>query len=306
VDVHLLDGTYELFRHHFALPDRTDADGVEIAAARGVVQTVLTMLEEGATHLAVATDHTVESFRNDRYSGYKTGEGIDPDLFGQFPIVEDALEALGVTVFPMDEYEADDGIASGARVARADRRVGRVFLCTPDKDLAQCVEGSRVVQLDRRKGELRDADGVRAKFGVDPASIPDWLGLTGDAADGFPGLPGWGAKSSATVLAHYQHLDRIPFDPTEWSVAVRGATRLAATLQDSRTVWSKALRRSTKTTAALVPVAAASWRCATFCSGARAGRRPALPLSCCCGRALSAAQALGLAQRRRRPSQGGR
>lgn len=232
MDVHLLDGTYELFRHHFALPDRTDADGVEIAAARGVVQTVLTMLEEGATHLAVATDHTVESFRNDQYSGYKTGEGIDPDLFGQFPIVEDALEALGVTVFPMDEYEADDGIASGARVARADRRVGRVFLCTPDKDLAQCVEGSRVVQLDRRKGELRDADGVRAKFGVDPASIPDWLGLTGDAADGFPGLPGWGAKSSATVLAQYQHLDRIPFDPTEWSVAVRGATRLAATLQE--------------------------------------------------------------------------
>ena len=199
VDVHLLDGTYELFRHHFAVPSRLDADGVEIAAARGVVSTVVMMLEEGATHLAVATDHTVESFRNDLYEGYKTGEGIDPDLFGQFPILEDALRALGVVVLPMDTYEADDGLASAARVARGDRRVGRIYLCTPDKDLAQCVEGDRVVQLDRRKGELRDAAGVRAKFGVDPTSIADWLALTGDSADGFPGLPGWGAKSSATV-----------------------------------------------------------------------------------------------------------
>lgn len=232
MDVHLLDGTYELFRHHFALPDRRDSSGVEVAAARGVLQTVVSMLEEGATHLAVATDHTVESFRNDLYDGYKTGEGLDPDLFGQFPIIEDALTAMGVTVLPMDEYEADDGLASGARVARTDRRVDRVFLCTPDKDLAQCVEGGRVVQLDRRKGELRDAEGVRAKFGVAPTSIPDWLGLTGDTADGFPGLPGWGAKSSATVLAYYEHLDRIPFDPEQWSVAVRGAPRLAATLEE--------------------------------------------------------------------------
>jgi 5'-3' exonuclease len=232
VDVHLLDGTYELFRHHFALPDRADADGIEIAASRGVVQTVLSMLEEGATHLVVATDHTVDSFRNELYDGYKTGEGIDPDLHAQFPIIEEVLAALGVTVLPMDEYEADDGLASGARVARADRRVDRVFLCTPDKDLAQCVDGTRVVQLDRRKGELRDADGVLAKFGVVPASIPDWLALTGDTADGFPGLAGWGAKSSATVLAHYEHLDRIPFDPDDWAVAVRGASRLAATLEE--------------------------------------------------------------------------
>lgn len=231
VDVHLLDGTYELFRHHFAVPSRRDADGVEIAAARGVVSTVVMMLEEGATHLAVATDHTVESFRNDLYDGYKTGEGIDPDLFGQFPILEDALRALGVTVLPMDTYEADDGLASAARVAREDRRVGRIYLCTPDKDLAQCVEGDRVVQLDRRKGELRDADGVRAKFGVDPTSIADWLALTGDSADGFPGLPGWGAKSSATVLAHYGDLEAIPFDPTTWAVPVRGAARLAAALE---------------------------------------------------------------------------
>lgn len=232
VDVHLLDGTYELFRHHFAVPSRLDPDGVEIAAARGVVSTVVMMLEEGATHLAVATDHTVESFRNDLYDGYKTGEGIDPDLYGQFPIVEDALRSLGVAVLPMDQYEADDGIASAAHVARADRRVERVYLCTPDKDLAQCVEGGRVVQLDRRKGELRDADGVREKFGVGPESIADWLALTGDSADGFPGLPGWGAKSSATVLAHYVDLEAIPFDPTTWAVPVRGAARLAAALED--------------------------------------------------------------------------
>lgn len=231
MDVHLLDGTYELFRHHFAVPSRVDPDGVEIAAARGVVSSVVMMLEEGATHLAVATDHTVESFRNDLYDGYKTGEGIDPDLFGQFPILEDALRALGVTVLPMDMYEADDGLASAARVARDDRRVGRIYLCTPDKDLAQCVEGTRIVQLDRRKGELRDAAGVRAKFGVDPTSIADWLALTGDSADGFPGLPGWGAKSSATVLAHYGDLEAIPFDPTTWSVPVRGAARLAAALE---------------------------------------------------------------------------
>lgn len=227
VDVHLVDGTYELFRHHFALPDRKDAAGVEVAATRGVVMSVVSMLADGVTHLAVATDHTVESFRNDLYAGYKTGEGLDPELFGQFALVEDALAALGVAVLPMVEYEADDGLASGVRVARDDERVARILVCTPDKDLAQCVEGDRIVQVDRRKGEVRDEDGVRAKFGVGPASIPDWLALTGDTADGFPGLPGWGAKSSASVLAHYGHLEAIPRDG-EWKVAVRGAARLAA------------------------------------------------------------------------------
>ena len=231
VDVHLLDGTYELFRHHFALPDRKDAAGVEVAATRGVVMSVVSMVADGVTHLAVATDHTVESFRNDLYEGYKTGEGLDPELFGQFSLVEDALTALGVAVLPMVRYEADDGLASGVRVARDDERVARILVCTPDKDLAQCVEGDRVVQVDRRKGEVRDEDGVRTKFGVGPASIPDWLALTGDTADGFPGLPGWGAKSSAAVLAHYDHLEAIPRDG-EWEVAVRGAARLAATFDE--------------------------------------------------------------------------
>ncbi|MFM7271155.1 MAG: 5'-3' exonuclease H3TH domain-containing protein [Actinomycetes bacterium] len=229
VDVHLLDGTYELFRHHFALPDRKDAAGVEVAATRGVVMSVVSMLADGVTHLAVATDHTVESFRNDLYEGYKTGEGLDPELFGQFTLVEDTLAALGVAVLPMVEYEADDGLASGVRVARDDERVARILVCTPDKDLAQCVEGDRIVQVDRRKGEVRNEDGVRAKFGVGPASIPDWLALTGDTADGFPGLPGWGAKSSASVLARYGHIEAIPRDG-EWEVAVRGAARLAAAL----------------------------------------------------------------------------
>lgn len=240
MDVHLVDGTYELFRHHFALPDRKDAQGQEIAATRGVVMSVVSMLDEGATHLAVATDHTVESFRNDMYDGYKTGEGMDPALLGQFPLVEDALRALGVCVLPMVEYEADDGLASAARVARDDPRAERILLCTPDKDLAQCVEGERVVQLDRRRGELRDAAGVRGKFGVDPASIPDWLALTGDSADGFPGLSGWGAKSSATVLSRYAHLEQIP-RTGDWDVPVRGASRLAATL-DAGFEWALLFR----------------------------------------------------------------
>lgn len=230
MDVHLLDGTYELFRHHFALPSSIDAEGVEIAAVRGVLNSVVTMLDEGVTHIAVATDHTVDSFRNAMYAGYKTGEGLEEELFLQFAILEDALSSLGVCVLAMTEYEADDAMASAARIAGNDERVSRVHLCTPDKDLSQCVEGDRIVQVDRRRGEIRNADGVRAKFGVSPESIPDWLALTGDTADGFPGLKGWGAKSSALVLEEYLHLENIPRDPSQWTAQVRGASRLAETL----------------------------------------------------------------------------
>jgi 5'-3' exonuclease len=194
------------------------------------------MLEQGATHVGVATDHVIESFRNDLWMGYKTSEGMPPELLAQFPLLEDGLEALGVTVWPMVDLEADDALASAARVARDDRRVERVFICTVDKDLGQCVEDPKVVQLDRRKGgQLIDEAGVRERFGVAARSIPDYLALVGDSADGFPGLPGWGAKSTATVLAHYLHLDAIPDDSREWAVEVRGAAKLAATLAGART-----------------------------------------------------------------------
>jgi 5'-3' exonuclease len=233
VKVHLVDGTYELFRHHFAVPEHLDPSGTDVAATRGVVGSMLMMLEAGATHVAVATDHVVESFRNDLYDGYKTSEGMDPVLLAQFPLLEDALTALGVTVWAMEEQEADDGLAAGAHVAAADRRVEQVLICTPDKDLGQCVGGT-VVQFDRRKSEVRDADGVRAKFGVGPASIPDYLALVGDSADGFPGIPGWGAKSTATVLARYEHLEAIPELAKDWDVDVRGAVKLATALHDGR------------------------------------------------------------------------
>jgi 5'-3' exonuclease len=234
-EVHLVDGTYELFRHHFAVPSHVDASGMEIGATRGVVGTVLAMLERGATHLGVATDHVIESFRNDLWAGYKTSEGMPPELLAQFTLVEDGLAALGVTVWPMVDQEADDALAAAARVARDDDRVQRVFVCTVDKDLGQCVEDPKVVQLDRRKGgQVIDEAGVRERFGVKPASIPDYLALVGDSADGFPGLPGWGSKSAATVLAHYEHLDEIPDDASEWEVEVRGAAKLAATLAASR------------------------------------------------------------------------
>jgi 5'-3' exonuclease len=235
LEVHLVDGTYELFRHHFAVPSHLDPTGIEVAAVRGVLGSVLGMLEQGATHLGVATDHVVESFRNDLWIGYKTSEGMDPELLTQFPMLEDALVALGVTVWPMVELEADDGLASAARVARDDPRVERVFVCTPDKDLGQCVEDPKVAQLDRRQGgRVLDEAAVRERFGVGPRSIPDYLALVGDAADGFPGLPGWGAKSTATVLARYEHLDAIPDDAAEWDVSVRGAAKLAATLATAR------------------------------------------------------------------------
>jgi 5'-3' exonuclease len=231
--VHRVDGTYELFRHHFAVPEHLDPSGTDVAATRGVVGSMLQLLEDGATHVAVATDHIVESFRNDLYAGYKTSEGMDPVLLAQFPVLEDVLSSLGVTVWAMVEQEADDGLAAGAAVGAADPRVEQVLICTPDKDLGQCVGGS-VVQLDRRKRETRDADGVRAKFGVGPASIPDYLALVGDSADGFPGIPGWGAKSTAAVLARYEHLESIPELAKDWDVEVRGAVKLATALREGR------------------------------------------------------------------------
>jgi 5'-3' exonuclease len=235
VVVHLIDGTYELFRY-FLSPaasfDRTAPE--ELRAVRGVVGSILGMLEDGATHLGVATDHVIESFRNLLWPGYKTGEGLDPLLYAQFQPLEDALGALGVVVWPMVDFEADDALAAAAVLAATDDRVDRVIVCTPDKDLAQCVRGDRIVQLDRRTRELRNESMVRQKFGVPPSSIPDWLALVGDSADGYPGLPGWGARSSATVLARYQHLEQIPELATEWDVPVRGAMRLAATLVEQR------------------------------------------------------------------------
>ena len=234
MNIHLIDGTYELFRHHFGAPSAADASGREVGGMRGVLASLLGMLERGVTHMAVATDHVIESFRNDLWPGYKTGAGIDPALLAQFHPLEDALTSMGVQVWAMKELEADDGLASGAARARRDRRVERVYICTPDKDLSQCVVGDRVVQWDRRKGEVRDERGVVAKFGVPPASIPDYLALVGDSADGFPGIPGWGAKSTATMLARYRHLENIPGRPDRWDVQVRGAKRLAATLGANR------------------------------------------------------------------------
>jgi 5'-3' exonuclease len=234
MQVHLVDGTYELFRHHFAVPSHLDPGGMEVAAVRGVLGSIMAMLEQGATHVGVATDHVIESFRNDLWSGYKTSAGMPPELLAQFPLLEDALVALGVAVWPMVDLEADDAMASAALVARADRRVERVFICTPDKDLGQCVEDPKVVQVDRRRDTLIDEAGVRARFGVPPRSIPDYLALVGDSADGFPGLPGWGAKSTAAVLARYEHLDAIPDDARAWDVEVRGAAKLASTLATTR------------------------------------------------------------------------
>jgi 5'-3' exonuclease len=234
VDVHLIDGTYELFRHYYALPSARDEDGREIGAVRGVVASVLGMINGGATHVAVATDHVIESFRNGLWPGYKTGAGIDPDLLAQFPVLEDALAAAGVVVWPMVEFEADDALAAGAVAAARDARVERVIICTPDKDLAQCVVGTRIVQLNRRTRITRDETGVIQKFGVPPASIPDYLALVGDAADGYPGLPGWGAKSSAAVLARFGHLESIPGDWRDWHVNAAHASALAHTLASQR------------------------------------------------------------------------
>ena len=230
--VHLLDGTYELFRHFYAMPRQQGRDGREVAALIGVLGSVLGMLESGTTHLGVATDHVIESFRNDLWAGYKTSEGIEPELLAQFHPLEDALRAMGVVVWAMEEFEADDALAAAARLAAESKDVEQVIICTPDKDLSQCVSGQRVVQLDRRKRELRDEGGVVARFGVSPASIPDYLALVGDSADGFPGVPGWGEKAAGTVLGRYAHLERIPTSHAQWEVPVRGAARLAAALQE--------------------------------------------------------------------------
>jgi 5'-3' exonuclease len=232
MNIHLIDGTYELFRHYFAVPKVENAEGLEVGALRGVVHSLLGMLEDGATHMAVATDHVVESFRNDLWAGYKDGSGIEPELLAQFHPLEDALRAVGIVVWPMVEYEADDGLAAGAAIALADARVEQVFICTPDKDLAQCVVADRVVQFDRRKRLVIDRAGVVEKFGVEPESIPDYLALVGDSADGFPGLKGWGAKSAGVVLGRYGYLEEIPSAVDDWDVTVRGAAKLAATLSD--------------------------------------------------------------------------
>ena len=232
--VHLVDGTYELFRHFYAMPSAKNAAGEEVAAVRGVMHSIRGLVQEGATHIGVATDHVIESFRNHLYAGYKTGEGIAPDLWAQFPLLEEGLEAWGLKVWPMVEFEADDALAAAAVKAADDPRVEQVIICTPDKDLAQCVRGTRIVQRDRVRRVTRDEAGVVAKFGVPPASIPDYLALVGDSADGYPGLPGGGAKSAAKVLARWGHLDRIPADPRAWDVHVRGAGALAATLAAQR------------------------------------------------------------------------
>jgi 5'-3' exonuclease len=234
VDVYLIDGTYELFRHYYALPSARDADGREVAAVRGVLASILSLINGGATYVGVATDHVIESFRNQLWPGYKTGEGVPPDLLSQFPLLEEALTALGVTVWPMIEFEADDALASASVLAADCPEVGRILICTPDKDLAQCVRGTRVVQMIRRTRTIRDEAGVTAKFGVEPASIPDYLALVGDAADGYPGLPGWGAKSTSAVLARFRHLEAIPEDASAWSVNAANAAALARTLARER------------------------------------------------------------------------
>jgi 5'-3' exonuclease len=230
MDVHLIDGTYELFRYFYAVPSARDADGQEIGAVRGVVASVFSMIEAGATHVGVATDHVVESFRNDLYAGYKTSEGVPPELLSQFPILEEALQQAGILVWPMVYYEADDALASAAAKAALDPRVGQVLICTPDKDLGQCVVGTRVVQLDRRREILRDAAGVEAKFGVKPQSIPDYLAVVGDSADGYPGIAGWGPKAAALTFSQYAHLENVPKDWREWHSSIRRAQHLSESL----------------------------------------------------------------------------
>ncbi len=233
MDVHLLDGTYELVRYFYALPSHLNGSGEEVGAIRGVLESVAGMLESGATHIGVATDHVIESFRNDLWPGYKTSEGVDPRLLVQFPILEEALQAMGVVVWPMVELEADDALAGAAASLSRFSKVGRVFICSPDKDLAQCVRENRVVQLDGRARRVRNEEGVRERFGVQPASIPDYLALVGDSADGYPGLSGWGERSAAAVLSIYGRLESIPPSSEDWEVTVRRSDRLARTLREN-------------------------------------------------------------------------
>ena len=235
MDVHVVDGTYELFRQHFGATAGGTRTPGEFDATTGVLASTIQLLADGATHVGVASDHTIESFRNELFDGYKDGSGMPPELAMQIPVMEDALGSLGVTVWPMVEFEADDALASAAAVGNADDRVGQVLIVTPDKDLGQCIVGDRVVQFDRRKGLFIDESGVNEKFGVGPSSIADWLALVGDTADGIPGLPGWGAKSTSSVLARYGRLEDIPDEAGRWDVpGLRGAAKLANMLAERR------------------------------------------------------------------------
>jgi len=232
--IYVVDGTYELFRHYYALPSARDEQGNEVAAVRGVLASLMSMIREGAAHIGVATDHVIESFRNDLWPDYKTSEGVEPELLGQFQLLEDVLVAAGFAVWPMVEFEADDALAAAAELAARDSRIQQVIICTPDKDLAQCVRGKRVVQLNRRTRAVIDEAGVIQKFGVPPQSIPDYLALVGDSADGYPGLPGWGAKSSSAVLARFRNLESIPEDFHDWGVNLANAKSLASSLAHGR------------------------------------------------------------------------
>lgn len=234
MEVHLIDGTYELFRHFYALPSARDSEDREVAAVRGVLGSILSMMQADKTYIGVATDHVIESFRNRMWPGYKTGQGVDPELLSQFPLLEETLRALGVVVWAMEEYEADDALASAAFLAQADIRVKRIVISTPDKDLAQCVQGTRVVQLDRRRRLERDEQAVIQKFGVTPSSIPDYLALVGDTADGYPGLPGWGAKSASAVLSRFGKLELIPPNAMAWQVNVTNSKSLSQVFNSKR------------------------------------------------------------------------
>ena len=233
--IHLVDGTYELFRAYFGAPKALSRDGTEVGATRGIMRSLFALLSEpGVTHMACAFDHVIESFRNDLFDGYKTSEGVPADLLSQFSLAERAVHALGIVVWPMVEFEADDAIAAGADRWRDDPGIAQIVLCTPDKDMAQCVRGTRVVCLDRLRRRVLDEAGVIEKFGVAPSSIPDWLALVGDSADGYPGLQRWGSKSASAILAVYGHLEAIPDRESEWKVPVRGAAALAASLREHR------------------------------------------------------------------------